>query len=198
MIGTATSPDGTSIASQALGEGSPALVFVHGWSCDRTYWAGQLQPFSRDFRLVAVDLGGHGESGLERDAWTIPAFGEDVAAVVEKLRLDRVVLVGHSMGGDVILEAARRLPGPRRGAGLGRHLQKPRGTQASRAASGIRGSASHQLREGGRRVRSEHVPTRYRPVSIEVVIMPGTGHFLMMEDPARFNSILRGVIDKFA
>ena len=44
------------------GQGTPALVFVHGWSCDRSYWAGQLEAFSRDFTVVAPDLGGHGES----------------------------------------------------------------------------------------------------------------------------------------
>jgi pimeloyl-ACP methyl ester carboxylesterase len=60
---------------------------------------------------VAVDLAGHGASGLEREHWTIDAFGADVAAVVTELDLDRVILVGHSMGGDAILEAARRLPG---------------------------------------------------------------------------------------
>jgi pimeloyl-ACP methyl ester carboxylesterase len=105
------SADGVPVAYEAHGAGAPALVFIHGWSCDRSYWKGQVEPFSRDFRVVTVDLAGHGESGLGRDAWTIAAFGADVAAVVDALDLDRVVLIGHSMGGDVIMEAARRLPG---------------------------------------------------------------------------------------
>jgi pimeloyl-ACP methyl ester carboxylesterase len=83
---------------------------IHGWSCDRTYWAEQVGPLSAKNRVVTVDLGGHGESGLGRDDWTIAAFGADVAAVVEHLDLDSVVLVGHSMGGDVIFQAARLLP----------------------------------------------------------------------------------------
>lgn len=106
-----TSPDGIQIAYETRGEGAPALVFVHGWSCDRSYWAGQIEPFSREHRVVAVDLAGHGESGVGREDWTMAAFGGDVAAVVEELELEQVVLVGHSMGGDVIVEAARRLPG---------------------------------------------------------------------------------------
>lgn len=106
-----TSADGVPVAYEAHGAGTPALVFVHGWSCDRSYWAGQLEPFSREFRVVAIDLAGHGESGLGRESWTIPAFGGDVAAVVDALDLERVILIGHSMGGDVIVEAARRLPG---------------------------------------------------------------------------------------
>jgi len=107
----ATSFDGVPIVYEVHGTGAPALVFVHGWSCDRTYWAGQLAPFSRKYRVVAIDLAGHGESGRGRTDWTISAFGNDVAAVVEKLALPRVILVGHSMGGDVITEAARRLRG---------------------------------------------------------------------------------------
>jgi len=71
---------------------------------------------------VSLDLAGHGESGLGRRAWTMPAFGEDVVAVAEKLGLEDVVLTGHSMGGDVIVEAARRMPDRVRGSGLGRRL----------------------------------------------------------------------------
>ena len=57
--------------------------------------------------VVTLDLAGHGESGGQRRDWTIRAFGEDVRAVVEHLGLRRVILIGHSMGGDVVLEAAR-------------------------------------------------------------------------------------------
>ncbi len=103
------SRDGIRIAYEAHGEGRPSLVFVHGWSCDRTDWAEQLPVFARDFRVVAIDLGGHGESSAGREHWTIAAFGDDVAAVVEDLGLEQVILIGHSMGGDVVVEAARRM-----------------------------------------------------------------------------------------
>ncbi len=75
MKGLVTSADGIHIAYETRGEGTPALVFVHGWSCDRTYWDGQLPAFSRQFKVVAVDLAGHGESGLGRKTWTMGAFG---------------------------------------------------------------------------------------------------------------------------
>jgi pimeloyl-ACP methyl ester carboxylesterase len=91
------------------GTGTPALVFVHGWSCDRRYWRGQLGHFAAQHQVVAIDLAGHGESGAGRAAWTMPAFGDDVVAVVEQLGLRDIVLIGHSMGGDVIVEAALRL-----------------------------------------------------------------------------------------
>jgi pimeloyl-ACP methyl ester carboxylesterase len=109
-VDNAISADGVSIAYEVRGEGVPALVFVHGWCCDRSYWSEQLPHFAKKYKVVAIDLAGHGDSGLNRKEWTMGAFGEDVVAVVNKLNLDQVVLVGHSMGGFVILEAARQLP----------------------------------------------------------------------------------------
>ena len=109
MSHAARSPDGLEIRFDTAGSGAPALVFVHGWSCDRTYWREQMTAFADRHAVVAIDLGGHGESGIGRSAWTMPAFGDDVAAVVVQLGLERVVLIGHSMGGDVVVEAALRL-----------------------------------------------------------------------------------------
>lgn len=105
------SADGVPIAFEVAGRGNPPLVFVHGWSCDRRYWQAQLTVFSRQFETVAIDLAGHGASGLGRRQWTIDSFGADVASVVQELDLPKAILIGHSMGGDVITEAARRLPG---------------------------------------------------------------------------------------
>ena len=109
-VDNAISADGVSIAYEVRGEGEPTLVFIHGWCCDRSYWKEQLTPFAQKFKVVAIDLAGHGESGLDRKEWTMRAFGEDVVAVLNKLNLEQVVLIGHSMGGFVILEAARRIP----------------------------------------------------------------------------------------
>ena len=104
------STDGVRIYYQVRGSASTSLVFVHGWSCDSTYWNAQVTYFSKHYRVVTVDLAGHGKSGLDREKWTIPAFGADVAAVVKKLDLKDVVLIGHSMGGDVVVEAAQLVP----------------------------------------------------------------------------------------
>ena len=60
--------------------------------------------------MLAIDLAGHGDSGLNRKEWTIEAFDEDVVAVVSKFNLAQVVLIGHSWGGGVIIEASRRMP----------------------------------------------------------------------------------------
>jgi pimeloyl-ACP methyl ester carboxylesterase len=106
---TVASADGVPIVYTVQGEGEPAIVFVHCWCCDENYWKNQVPVFEKKYTVVTLDLAGHGESGMGRKDWTIQAFGGDVVAVVEALDLKRVILVGHSMGGPVVLEAARQL-----------------------------------------------------------------------------------------
>src|SRR5262249_7740442 len=106
----AISADGVTIHYDVQGQGATALVFVHGWCCDRRYWDRQTAHFAPDYTVVWLDLAGHGTSGHDRTTWTIPAFGADIVAVVEQLGLAQVVLIGHSAGGLVVIEAARRLP----------------------------------------------------------------------------------------
>lgn len=104
------SPDGVRIAYDVTGEGEPTLVFVHGWCCDRGYWQAQVQHLSQQYRVVTLDLAGHGESGLNRAEWTMQAFAADVVAVLEQLDVATAVLIGHSMGGPIVLEAGIRAP----------------------------------------------------------------------------------------
>ncbi|MCC6172463.1 MAG: alpha/beta hydrolase [Gammaproteobacteria bacterium] len=95
------------------GRGEPLVVLIHGWSCDSNYWQAQVADLKQRYTVATVDLAGHGGSGANRSDWSIAAFGADVAAVVETLKAHpKVVLVGHSMGGPVAVEAARRI-GPR-------------------------------------------------------------------------------------
>lgn len=106
----AFSEDGTPISWEAHGEGEPALLFVHGWSCDARYWKKQVRVFSKTRRVITMDLAGHGHSGMDREKYTMASFGEDVRAVVEASGTKQVVLIGHSMGGSVIAEAAAVMP----------------------------------------------------------------------------------------
>ncbi|TET46547.1 alpha/beta hydrolase, partial [candidate division TA06 bacterium] len=106
----AISSDGVKISFDIQGEGEPALVFVHGWSNNRTIWDAQVSHFSKTYKVITVDLPGFGESGNNRQTWTIASFGEDVATVINKLDLDQVVLVGFSMGGPVVIETAKSVP----------------------------------------------------------------------------------------
>ena len=102
-------PDSVAIRYAVTGSGEPALVFVHCWCCDRSYWKDQVPYFAKTHRVITLDLAGHGESGMGRKEYTIQSFGGDVAAVVNALDVKRVILIGHSMGGEVSLEAARLL-----------------------------------------------------------------------------------------
>jgi pimeloyl-ACP methyl ester carboxylesterase len=104
------SKDGTPISYEVYGTGEPTLVFVHGWSCDARYWRAQIPYFSKNHRIIVLDLAGHGHSGLSRTTYAMKAFGEDVKAVVETTNSRSVILIGHSMGGAVIAEAARLMP----------------------------------------------------------------------------------------
>lgn len=106
----AISKDGVPISYSVYGQGEPTLVFVHGWSCNRSYWREQVPYFAKKYRVVTLDLAGHGASGTDRGVYSMAAFGEDVAAVVKATGAKNVILIGHSMGGTVIIAAAETLP----------------------------------------------------------------------------------------
>ena len=107
------SRDGVEIAYEvhgsSRGQEIPIVVLVHGWAGDRTYWSEQADFLAERYQVVVVDLAGHGESGVGRTDWNLPAFGHDVVAVVEEIDAAKVALVGHSMGGDAIAYAALQL-----------------------------------------------------------------------------------------
>jgi pimeloyl-ACP methyl ester carboxylesterase len=105
------SEDGVPIRYRVYGAGEPALIFIHCWACDSSYWDQQIDAFKARYTVVTLDLAGHGESGTTRGDWSIPAFGADVAAVAGRIPNREIVLIGHSMGGPVALEAARRMHG---------------------------------------------------------------------------------------
>lgn len=106
----ATSSDGTPITYETFGNGQQTLIFVHGWSCDSRYWNAQVPYFASRYRVVVLDLAGHGNSGMSREEYSMKAFGEDVKAVAEATNSTNIILIGHSMGGPVIAEAARLMP----------------------------------------------------------------------------------------
>ncbi len=104
------SPDGVKIHYTVDGAGSPPLVFIHCWCCDCTYWDAQRTHFAKQHQVVTIDLAGHGLSGSNRQDWSISNFAGDVKAVIDHLKLDDIVLIGHSMGGPVAVETATLIP----------------------------------------------------------------------------------------
>lgn len=103
------SADGNTITYSVRGQGNPTIVFIHCWTCNHEFWKPQIEHFSKDHQVVWLDLAGHGLSSSNRQDYTILAFGEDVAAVVNKIEAENLILVGHSMGGPVAIEAANLL-----------------------------------------------------------------------------------------
>ena len=103
--------DGVTLAFDDNGaSGTPSFVFVHGWTCNRSFFAPQYDHFGRDHRAVALDLRGHGDSTPAKDGdYAITTFAHDVAALIEHLGIGPAVVVGHSLGGVITcaLSAAR-------------------------------------------------------------------------------------------
>lgn len=101
--------DGLKVHYKSLGEGTQALVFVHGWTCDIGFWRHQAAAFANR-RLLFVDLPGHGASDKPQIAYTIDLFARAVEAVLRDAGVEKAVLVGHSMGTPVIRQFYRRFP----------------------------------------------------------------------------------------
>jgi pimeloyl-ACP methyl ester carboxylesterase len=247
--------DGVAIHYAVQGKGEPTLVFIHCWSCNRHLWDNQVAEFSKTHRVVTIDLPGHGESGLDRKAWTVESFGDDVKQVVTKLDLKRVVLVGSSMGGAIALEAARRMPErvvgivpvdtlqnvenkltPEQLEGVFKALEanykgasatlmnqfffspstptavkerviadiasRPPETAIAILKGAFAYDAAPALKETKvpiRAINSDRNPTslevnrKYAP-QFDVVLIKGTGHYPMLEDPTRFNAMLTDIL----
>ena len=103
----AVAPDGTHVQYRVYGSGEPALVLIHGWSCDSNYWREQVPEFKKKYTIVTVDLAGHGGTDGARTEWSMARFGQDVATALSAVPNQKLILVGHSMGGPVAIEAAR-------------------------------------------------------------------------------------------
>ena len=108
-IAKVQSADGSPIEYAVTGKGDATIVFVHCWTCDREFWQSQVDYFSNKYQVISLDLAGHGQSGSKRTNYTMAAFGQDVVAVIQQTGAKRVILVGHSMGGPVSVEAAKLL-----------------------------------------------------------------------------------------
>ena len=108
---SAATVDGLKIHSASAGTGGTTLVLVHGWTCDMTSWAAQVPALAKKYRVLTLDLPGHGQSGSPKDGkFSMDLFARAVEAVRAEAGTDRIVLVGHSMGAPVIRQYARLYP----------------------------------------------------------------------------------------
>jgi len=102
--------NGVTLRYLEAGTGAPPLLFIHGWCCNSTFWRDQLPHFARKHHVVAMDLRGHGRSDKPDEDYSIPAFVDDVAWLIGELHLHKPVVIGHSMGGTIAMNLARKHP----------------------------------------------------------------------------------------
>ncbi len=103
-------PRGIDIHYESIGEGFP-LLFIHGWCMSGRVWRYQTEAFASKYRVVTVDLRGHGESSDAGDAYEFDDFADDIAELFMRLDLRRASVIGWSMGVQVALRAFSRLRG---------------------------------------------------------------------------------------
>ncbi len=110
-LSSAATIDGIAVHSTASGTATRTVILVHGWTCDERTWQSQVPELSKDYRVITVDLPGHGQSGSPKDGkMSMDLFARAVEAVRVQHDANRVVLVGHSMGAAVIMQYARLYP----------------------------------------------------------------------------------------
>lgn len=104
------SSDSTPISLDISGSGDTALIFIHGWLGNKQWWSGQVSSFEKDYLVALMDLAGHGDSGKSRVNYTLKLYADDIVAAAKSLPVKEVILVGHSMSGAYVLEAAPHIP----------------------------------------------------------------------------------------
>jgi len=96
------------------GNGQPVIVFVHGWSCNATFWQEQVPAFADKARLILIDLIGHGQSDKPEAYYSMDFLASSVLAVLSQEHVSRAILVGHSMGVAVICRVHAQAAGKSR------------------------------------------------------------------------------------
>ncbi len=250
LLLSAASFEGREVFYRSAGAGDRTVVLIHGWTCDHSFWEAQAAALSANYRVLSIDLPGHGRSGVPPEAsMTMDNFARAIAAVMDEAKVVRASLAGHSMGTPVIRQFARLFPerteslilmdgsiyppsnawasqgrweGYRGAAGLAtrekviRAYLTPAGAGAvnaqilrvmlaapeATAVGAIKGMMEMRIWEDERPLG---VPTLgiYQEKSplaegylrklfpkVEYHRVPGTGHFLMMEQPAEVNRLM--------
>ena len=107
----AASFEGRQVHYTNYGSGASAIVLIHGWTCDETFWQYQVPALRAHHRVITIDLPGHGRSEVPPEAaMTMDNFARAIDAVLREAGVDRAVLAGHSMGTPVIRQFARLFP----------------------------------------------------------------------------------------
>lgn len=163
LFGKTVKLDGRDVFYEAQGKGSRAVVLIHGWTCDHTFWSGQIGALSQKYRVVAIDLPGHGRSA-EAAAYPMSLFARAVDAAMRAERISKAVLMGHSMGGAVVLTFSRMFPEKLEAAVLVDSVM----LESSAAASGVK-FYERFVGEQGNAARRKMVEGMFSPASTPAV-----------------------------
>jgi sigma-B regulation protein RsbQ len=251
---SAATLDGFQIHSTTRGNGPKTLIFVHGWTCDESSWVEQVPAFEKNYRVITLDLPGHGQSGAPKDAaLSVALFARAIEAVRAEARVEKVVLIGHSMGVPVIRQYARMFPthvaalvpvdGPLHLSGSQNapnpaNMQGPQGLKnretmirgmfGPSATPAIQASVLKMMlaapeSTAAQAMASMFVASNWTEEVMQFPVLgiyadksgandpqymkkifpnssaqeiPGTGHFVMLEQAAEFNKLLAGFLTK--
>lgn len=100
------------------GEGEETLLFIHGFCGSREYWQKVLPKLKEEYRVIALDLRGHGASDSNAASFSIEDLAGDVALFLEEQNIEKVYLFGHSLGGYITLAFAEKFPDKLKGFSL--------------------------------------------------------------------------------
>ncbi|SDJ56310.1 alpha/beta fold hydrolase [Chryseobacterium jejuense] len=106
----AVSSDGQKIHYKESGNGNTAIMLIHGWLGNSEWWTDQQKYFAPHYRVIQIDLAGHGKSDSSRKDWTSSRYADDIKAVTDTIDSQEIILVGHSMSGAYVLEASLKIP----------------------------------------------------------------------------------------
>ena len=102
--------DNAKVHYKSYGKGKDALVLVHGWGCRMGHWRDLIPDLAKRNRVIALDLPGHGESDKPETAYTMDHFANAIDAVMRDAKVERAVVMGHSMGTPVARQFYRKYP----------------------------------------------------------------------------------------
>src|SRR4051794_10267453 len=105
----AITTDALRVHYEVSGTGTTALVFVHGWLGNTAWWSAQRDHLATRYSVVLIELPGHGRSDKTRTTWSAAQYANDIKAVCHELSAQDIMLIGHSMSGAYVCEAAPQI-----------------------------------------------------------------------------------------
>jgi 3-oxoadipate enol-lactonase len=184
--------NGVTLAVEVRGEG-PAILFIHGYPHDRSLWAHQVENLEH-CRRIAPDLRGMGQSDAPDLGYSMATYAADLAALLDALGVDEVVLCGLSMGGYIAFEFLRRWRPRVRGLVLmdtraeadSAEVRRARDTTAATARDGGAGAVAESLLPGmvspETRTKSPEVLERVRAMMAATPVAGMVGALAAMRD----------------